>query len=234
MKYLICAAAALTIHALLLFGWRDTLFQKAKLVVENQPEAEQINLVSAPPAGTAQKSKPAITPAATPKPTPVPIPEPTPKPLSAPKSTPLKPIKPTKPKAEKAAQFPKKTTRSKQRHISKKLEKSKTKKDSHTNGSSSATHARVTAHASLSRNSPPVYPEISRRNGEQGTVTLTVKVNAEGSVNSVRVVRSSGYPRLDVAAKQAARRWRFHPARAAGIPVPDTITVPVRFDLRNK
>ncbi|MDR3254313.1 MAG: TonB family protein [Synergistaceae bacterium] len=54
----------------------------------------------------------------------------------------------------------------------------------------------------------PVYPMISRKRGEQGTVTLLVTI-ASGTVESVRVEKSSGHVPLDEAALKAAKGWKF-------------------------
>ena len=55
----------------------------------------------------------------------------------------------------------------------------------------------------------PVYPPASRRAGEQGTVRLKVLVDAKGKPSTIEVAQSSGFARLDQAAMEAVRRWRF-------------------------
>jgi protein TonB len=47
----------------------------------------------------------------------------------------------------------------------------------------------------------------------------------------VQIESSSGWPILDEAALRAVKNWRFHPARVGGIPIPSTVTVPIRFEL---
>lgn len=66
---------------------------------------------------------------------------------------------------------------------------------------------------------PPKYPIESRRKREQGTVVLSVLVNTIGSVAEVRVSRSSGFARLDKAALDAIRHWRWSPNVRGGQPV---------------
>lgn len=61
---------------------------------------------------------------------------------------------------------------------------------------------------------------------------LRVKVGADGRVQDVSIRRSSGFPSLDQAALAAVRRWRFDPARAAGVVVASEVEVPVRFQLK--
>lgn len=81
-------------------------------------------------------------------------------------------------------------------------------------------------------NPRPAYPAESRRAGESGTVILRVEVDAAGRARSVSVARSCGFPRLDRAACEAVKRWRFRPAVRGGAKVAAAVNVPVRFDLR--
>lgn len=67
--------------------------------------------------------------------------------------------------------------------------------------------------------SPPKYPVESRRRKEQGTVFLSVLVGVDGSVQDVSVSRSSGFTRLDKAALDAVRRWRWSPLVRGGAAV---------------
>lgn len=54
----------------------------------------------------------------------------------------------------------------------------------------------------------PVYPSFSRKRREEGSVTLIIAIE-NGAVVSCRVESSSGYARLDEAAKSAVSQWRF-------------------------
>lgn len=78
-------------------------------------------------------------------------------------------------------------------------------------------------------NPKPVYPTLSRRNGEEGKVLLKVRVSAQGSALDVAVSKSSGYGRLDSAAAEAVARWRFVPARRGDEPVESSVIVPITF-----
>ncbi len=78
---------------------------------------------------------------------------------------------------------------------------------------------------------PPDYPRASRRNGEQGTVIVRIRISADGHVEEARVHQSSGHPRLDEAALEAISAWRFSPAREDDRPVPGVLDVPVGFRL---
>jgi protein TonB len=77
----------------------------------------------------------------------------------------------------------------------------------------------------------PDYPDIARDRGWEGLVVLSVAVASDGRAESVSVARSTGHDVLDRAARDAVRRWRFEPARRAGMPVAATVEVPIRFRL---
>ncbi|WP_282296052.1 energy transducer TonB [Stenotrophomonas sp. PS02289] len=76
---------------------------------------------------------------------------------------------------------------------------------------------------------PPRYPAESAAAGETGTVILILDVAADGSVTKVEVETSSGFPRLDASAMEAAAGWRFTPPTVAGKPVGGRVRVPVDF-----
>lgn len=62
----------------------------------------------------------------------------------------------------------------------------------------------------------PVYPEEALAQKHEGTVTLRFLVGADGKVKDARVMRSSGYPALDEAARAGIAKCSFHPALAEG------------------
>ncbi|MDB5764698.1 MAG: hypothetical protein JWQ21_3693 [Herminiimonas sp.] len=82
-------------------------------------------------------------------------------------------------------------------------------------------------------NRKPEQPPLSRRYGEQGTVTLRVLVKADGAAGAVEIKSSSGYPLLDEAAKSTVQSWRFNPATSDGKPMADWYLVPITFKLQN-
>lgn len=75
----------------------------------------------------------------------------------------------------------------------------------------------------------PEYPSVSKRLGEHGSVVCRLFVGDDGRVTRVDLVRSSGYPRLDNAALDALRGWRFVAALDQGFAVPSEFTHTVRF-----
>jgi protein TonB len=62
----------------------------------------------------------------------------------------------------------------------------------------------------------PEYPSSSRRNEEEGTVQLRFLIGAEGQVLESQVEKSSGYTRLDEAARVALSRCQFKPGTLNG------------------
>jgi protein TonB len=49
------------------------------------------------------------------------------------------------------------------------------------------------------------YPEVAAKKNFSGTLTMDVGINADGSIYSIRINRSSGIPELDEAAKKIVR-----------------------------
>lgn len=64
----------------------------------------------------------------------------------------------------------------------------------------------------------PEYPAVSKRLEEAGTVTLNFLIDIDGRVVDSKVVSSSGYQRLDQAARGALSLCRFKPGTADGKP----------------
>jgi len=84
----------------------------------------------------------------------------------------------------------------------------------------------------LSNNPPPAYPPQAKARHEEGTVQLRLQVRADGSVGEVQLLSSSGSMRLDRAAMEAVRGWRFRPATRGGQAVESWATVPITFGFR--
>jgi protein TonB len=80
-------------------------------------------------------------------------------------------------------------------------------------------------------NPAPNYPPLSRRMEEEGKVLLRVHVTPEGTASEVNIARSSGFTRLDEAAQNAVRRWRFVPAKQGDKAIAAWVNVPIAFKL---
>jgi len=76
-----------------------------------------------------------------------------------------------------------------------------------------------------------VYPNLSRRLGESGTVVLRILINEKGLPEQILIHKSTGYSNLDEAGRQAAQRALFKPMIENGKPVPVYVLVPLTFQL---
>lgn len=83
-------------------------------------------------------------------------------------------------------------------------------------------------------NPPPAYPAMARRLREEGRVLLRVLVTADGRAGSIEVATTSGSERLDQAALDAVRRWRFVPAKRGDAAVAAHVIVPISFALESR
>ena len=78
----------------------------------------------------------------------------------------------------------------------------------------------------------PKYPLESRKNKEEGTVLLFLKIDENGAVVSVNIEKSSGYSLLDAAAKEAVLNARFNPAKSGSKRVASTAQISLNFTLK--
>jgi periplasmic protein TonB len=76
------------------------------------------------------------------------------------------------------------------------------------------------------------YPAEARARGLQGTATVRVTIDGEGRVLGRELARSSGQPLLDREALEMMLRAQPLPRPPAGMPVPQILSVPVRFSIR--
>lgn len=77
------------------------------------------------------------------------------------------------------------------------------------------------------------YPSESNRRRERGTVLLRVLVDALGRPAEVRVERSSGFERLDDAARSAVMKALFRPYEVNGVKQPTQVLIPIEFTRRS-
>ncbi|WAK03687.1 energy transducer TonB [Methylobacter sp. YRD-M1] len=80
-------------------------------------------------------------------------------------------------------------------------------------------------------NPAPVYPMVARRLGQQGKVLLHAMINTDGAVAQLDIHKTSGFSRLDQAALETVKHWRFVPARRGGQAVAAWVIVPISFTL---
>lgn len=87
--------------------------------------------------------------------------------------------------------------------------------------------------AAYLHNEAPTYPPLSRQFEEEGTVILSVFVDAQGKAQEVKINKSSGYSRLDNAASKTVAKWKFIAAKNGAQSMSSWVQVPVKFVLEN-
>ncbi len=92
--------------------------------------------------------------------------------------------------------------------------------------------ARIDADPKPKKTIRPNYPRSARARGEQGDVTLEIRVNKRGGVDRVTVVKSCGFPELDEAAVKAAKSAKFIPAKSSSKSVDSTARLTLKFELK--
>ena len=81
-------------------------------------------------------------------------------------------------------------------------------------------------------NADPYYPSFSKRAGEQGAVVVRLIINESGEVYEVALLQSSTFQRLDRAAIEIGRRYRFKPFLVNGAPVKISTNLLIKFNLK--
>ena len=76
----------------------------------------------------------------------------------------------------------------------------------------------------------PVYPELARKAGIQGTVVVRVLIGTDGNVEKAVIFKS--IPMLDEAALAAAKRFKFIPGRQRDKNVKVWMAIPFVFKLK--
>ena len=83
----------------------------------------------------------------------------------------------------------------------------------------------------LVRRVEPTYPDIAVAAHVTGMVILEATVTADGSVESVRVLRSVKL--LDQAAVDAVKQWKYSPLMLNGTATPFVLTVTLNFSVKD-
>lgn len=78
----------------------------------------------------------------------------------------------------------------------------------------------------------PYYPSNSKKNGEEGSVITRLFINQNGVVDEVRLMKSSSYSRLDRAAMEISKRYRFKPCIKDSRPVDCYTNLEITFNLK--
>ena len=91
----------------------------------------------------------------------------------------------------------------------------------------------IITYAISKENPDPIYPRVARRRGYEGKVVLDVEVLVNGKVGRIKIAKSSGYEVLDRAAVKSVKTWTFTPGTKNGERIPQLVTVPIIFDLKD-
>ena len=86
--------------------------------------------------------------------------------------------------------------------------------------------------SSLASNLPPIYPNLARKRGIEGTVVIIAGISPSGLVSSTKIKTSSGSNTLDTAAIRAIRDWHFTPATNNGSPITSEVEIPLTFKIK--
>lgn len=78
---------------------------------------------------------------------------------------------------------------------------------------------------------PPHYPRMAKRKGQQGTVIIEVWLDKNGKQIQRLIAESSGFEALDNAAMSAVMQWQFKGHSINGQNIESRLKVPVRFEL---
>ena len=78
------------------------------------------------------------------------------------------------------------------------------------------------------------YPSFSKRSGEQGEVVVKLIIDETGAVEDIAMLSSSTFPRLDRAASEIGKRYRFKPFLVNGTPTRISTNLLIKFNLKNQ
>lgn len=83
----------------------------------------------------------------------------------------------------------------------------------------------------LKKRIAPIYPELAKKAGLEGMVTVSVLIGTDGRVEQVKVLKS--IPMLDESAISAAKQYVFTPAKQRDRVVKVWMAIPIVFKLKN-
>ena len=78
---------------------------------------------------------------------------------------------------------------------------------------------------------PPEYPRASLANEEKGIVALVITVGVDGKAVEAKVVKSSGFRKLDAAASSSFLKCKFKPGTKDGKPDQQSVSIKFEFKL---
>jgi protein TonB len=99
------------------------------------------------------------------------------------------------------------------------------------NGMAGAAASPVTPARYLGDAQNPPYPERARERGEEGRAVVRITIAADGQIEKVELLQSSGFDELDQAALELLRKGPYAPARRAGVSIASKLRMSVPFRL---
>lgn len=83
-------------------------------------------------------------------------------------------------------------------------------------------------------NQDDYYPSFSKRAGEQGEVVVNLIIDKHGLVKEVKIIKSSSHQRLDEAALEIAKDYKFRIYKVNNIPTQLSTNLLIKFNLKSK
>lgn len=77
------------------------------------------------------------------------------------------------------------------------------------------------------------YPMVSKRLGEEGKGRVSLFVRADGTVGEVKIIKSTGFERLDRAAQKSMMTWKLKPAMRGNEAIAMWLEQPFEFNLKD-
>jgi protein TonB len=87
--------------------------------------------------------------------------------------------------------------------------------------------AQIDPHSELK----PPYPASEQRMGNEGTVTVRVRIGTDGRVKSAEKLRATSDAFFQATLRHALRSWRFKPATVDGRPIESSKVMTLHFTL---
>lgn len=78
---------------------------------------------------------------------------------------------------------------------------------------------------------PPKYPERAKNEGIEAVVVVKLLIDEKGNVLKVRIMRTPRYWGFDDSVIEAAKKWKFEPAKLNNMPVKIWATQAIEFRL---
>jgi protein TonB len=77
----------------------------------------------------------------------------------------------------------------------------------------------------------PPYPRTQQIEGNEGTVTVRVRIGADGRVKGAEKIRATNDDFFQATLRHALRNWRFKPATVDGRPIESSKVMTLHFSL---